>query len=139
MDYRPGLGGDDVDDGGDGDDDDGDDEGGGGESVAGENFRTLYNLVIFLARCKIRQKDKKRREKRDHLVIFLVRPLQNCHDDDRKASKEVNIVKLVKLMKQVCKPRRFDASLKLCPQTHSLTYSLTGVKCRATSVAKNNW
>ena len=24
--------------------------GGGGESVAGENFRTLYNLVIFLAR-----------------------------------------------------------------------------------------
>ena len=101
----------------DDDDGDGDDEGGRGESVAGENFRTLYNLVIFLARCKIRQKDKKRREKRDHLVIFLVRPLQNCHDDDRKASKEVNIVKLVKMVKQACKPRRFNNTLKLCSPT----------------------
>ena len=34
-------------------------------------------------------------------------------------------------MKQACKPRSY-ASLKLCP----LTYSVTGVKCRATSVAK---
>ena len=24
-----------------------------GESIAGENFRTLYNLVIFLARCSL--------------------------------------------------------------------------------------
>ena len=39
-------------------------------------------------------------------------------------------------MKQARKPRSY-ASPKLCPLTHSLTYLLTGVKCRATSVAKN--
>ena len=38
---------------------------------------------------------------------------------------------------QARKPRSY-ASPKLCPLTHSLTDLLTGVKCRATSVAKNN-
>ena len=40
-------------------------------------------------------------------------------------------------MKQARKPRSY-ASPKLCPPTHLLTDLLTGVKCRATSVAKNN-
>ena len=39
--------------------------------------------------------------------------------------------------KQARKPRSY-ASPKLCPLTHSLTDLLTGVKCRATSVAKKN-
>ena len=39
--------------------------------------------------------------------------------------------------KQARKPRSY-ASPKLCPLTDSLTYLLTGVKCRATSVAKNH-
>ena len=38
--------------------------------------------------------------------------------------------------KQARKPRSY-ASPKLCPLTHLPTHSLTGVKCRATSVAKN--
>ena len=38
---------------------------------------------------------------------------------------------MLKNFKQARKPRSY-ASLKLCP----LTYSLTGVRCRATSVAK---
>ena len=38
---------------------------------------------------------------------------------------------------QARKPRRY-ASPKLCPLTYPLTHLLTGVKCRATSVAKKN-
>ena len=40
--------------------------------------------------------------------------------------------------KQARKPRSY-ASPKLCPPTHLLTDSLTGVKCRATSVAKKTF
>ena len=39
--------------------------------------------------------------------------------------------------KQARKPRSY-ASPKLCPPTYLLTHLLTGVKCRATSVAKND-
>ena len=39
------------------------------------------------------------------------------------------------LCKQARKPRSY-ASPKLCPPTYLLTHLLTGVKCRATSVAK---
>ena len=38
-------------------------------------------------------------------------------------------------LKQARKPRSY-ASPKLCPLNHLITYLLTGVKCRATSVAK---
>ena len=40
------------------------------------------------------------------------------------------------VQKQARKPRSY-ASPKLCPLNHLITYLLTGVKCRATSVAKN--
>ena len=52
---------------------------------------------------------------------------------------ENGVPSLMKLAqkKQARKPRSY-ASPKLCPPTHSLTHLLTGVKCRATSVAKNN-
>ena len=44
----------------------------------------------------------------------------------------------MKINKQAPKPRSY-ASPKLCPLTDSLTYLLTGVKCRATSVAKKRF